>query len=142
VKIVVRLTKGESKKKRRNKSHEASYIVVEVGGTSTFVTHDVTKVEVRWAETHLKLKSHAPKERGRLTPRNSVGLSAAWDRAGPCGPGAGPGPGPSRWGPRVPAGPPTWWVCGFLQNPPTCWPRWVYGFQQDPPTCWPSSWAN
>jgi hypothetical protein len=25
------------------------------------VTHDVTKVEVRWAETHLKVKSHAPK---------------------------------------------------------------------------------
>jgi hypothetical protein len=51
----------------KNKSHEASYIVMEVGGTSTFVTHDVTKVEVRWVETHLKLKSHAPKERGRLT---------------------------------------------------------------------------
>jgi hypothetical protein len=66
VKIVERLTKGESKKKKRNKSHEASYMVVEVGGTSTFVTHDVTKVEVRWAETHLKLKSHAPKERGHL----------------------------------------------------------------------------
>jgi hypothetical protein len=60
---------------------------VEVGGTSTFVTHDVTKVEVRWAETHLKLKSHAPKERGRLTPRTSAGLSAAQGqrrpRAGP-----------------------------------------------------------
>jgi uncharacterized protein with von Willebrand factor type A (vWA) domain len=66
VKIVERLTKGESKKKKRNKSHEASYIVVEVGGTSTFVTHDVTKVEVRWVETHLKVKSHAPKERGCL----------------------------------------------------------------------------
>jgi hypothetical protein len=76
VKIVERLTKGESKKKERNKSHETSYIVVEVGSTSTFVTHDVTKVEVRWAETHLKPKSHAPKERGRLTPRTSAGLSA------------------------------------------------------------------
>jgi hypothetical protein len=69
VKIVERLTKGKSKNKIKNKSHEASYIVVEVGGTSTFVTHDVTKVEVRWAETHLKLKS-------RLTPRTSAGLSA------------------------------------------------------------------
>jgi hypothetical protein len=77
VKIVERLTKSESKKKKRNKSHEASYILVEVGGTSTFVTHDVTKVEVKWAETHLKLKNHAPKERGRLIPRMSVGLSAA-----------------------------------------------------------------
>jgi hypothetical protein len=67
---------GESKKEKKNKSQEASYIVVEVGGTSTFVTHDVTKVEVRWAETHLKVKSHAPKERGRLTPRMSTGLSA------------------------------------------------------------------
>jgi hypothetical protein len=47
VKIVERLTKGESKKKKRNKCHEASYIVVEEGGTSTFVTHDVTKIEVR-----------------------------------------------------------------------------------------------
>jgi hypothetical protein len=64
------------KKEKKNKSQEASYIVVEVGGTSTFVTHDVTKVEVRWAETHLKVKSHAPKERGRLTPRMSTGLSA------------------------------------------------------------------
>jgi hypothetical protein len=64
-----------AKEKKRNKSHAASYIVVEVGGTSTFVTHDVTKVEVRWAETHLKLKSHAPKECGRLTPRTSTGLS-------------------------------------------------------------------
>jgi hypothetical protein len=116
VKIVERLTKGESKKKEKKKSYVASYIV---GGTSTFVTYDVTKVEVRWAETHLKPKSHAPKERGRLTPRNSAGLSAAWDRAGPCGPGAGPGPGPGRWGPRVPADPPTGWVCGFLQNPPS-----------------------
>jgi hypothetical protein len=78
VKIVERLTKDESKKEKRNKSHEASYILVEVGGTSTFVTHDVTKVEVRWAETHLKLKSHAPKERGRLNLRTSTGLSAAW----------------------------------------------------------------
>jgi hypothetical protein len=68
------------KKRKRNKCHEASFIVVEVGGTSTFVTHDVTKVEVRWAETHLKLKSHAPKERGRLIPGTSAGLSA---RAGP-----------------------------------------------------------
>jgi hypothetical protein len=41
------------------------------------VTHDVTKVEVRWAETHLKLISHAPKERGRLNPRKSAGLSDA-----------------------------------------------------------------
>jgi hypothetical protein len=72
-----------SKNKIKNKSHEASYIVVEVGGTSTFVTHDVTKVEVRWAETHLKLKSQAPKERGRLTPRTSVGLSAAQGQRGP-----------------------------------------------------------
>jgi hypothetical protein len=86
VKIVERLTKGESKEKKRNKSHEASYIVVEVGGTSTFVTHDVTKVEVRWAETHLKLKSHAPKERGRLTPQTSAGLSAAWDGQALAGP--------------------------------------------------------
>jgi hypothetical protein len=77
VKIVERLTKGESKKKKRNKNHEASYIVVEVGGTSTFVIHDVTKVEVRWAETYLEPKSHAPKERGRLTPRTSAGLSTA-----------------------------------------------------------------
>jgi hypothetical protein len=64
----------------------ASYIVVEVGGTSTFVTYDVTKVEVRWAESHLKLKSHAPKECGRLTPWNSAGLSCprpAWALAGP-----------------------------------------------------------
>jgi hypothetical protein len=94
VKIVERLTKGESKKKKRNKSHVASYIVVEVGGTSTFVTHDVTKVEVRWAETHLKLKSHAPKERGRLTPRKSAGLSCpgpAQARAGPAGAGQGLG---------------------------------------------------
>jgi hypothetical protein len=53
---------------------------VEVGVTSTFVTHDVTKVEVRWAETHLKLKSHAPKGRGRLTPRTSAGLSDAQGR--------------------------------------------------------------
>jgi hypothetical protein len=73
---------------------------VEVGGTSTFVTHDVTKVEVRWAETHLKLKSHAPKERGCLTPRTSAGLSCpgparAQGRAPgwPCWPRAGPGPG-------------------------------------------------
>jgi hypothetical protein len=92
VKIVESLTKGESKKKKTNKSHEASYIVVEVGGTSTFVTHDVTKVEVRWAETHLKVKSHVSKERGRLTPWKSAGLSDARDRVGPCGPGAGPGP--------------------------------------------------
>jgi hypothetical protein len=124
VKIVEWLTKGESKNKNKNKSHEASYIVVEVGGTSTFVTHDITKVEVRWAETHLKLKSHAPKECGRLTPQKSTGLSDAWDRAGPC---TRPGPGPGRWRLRVPAGPPTRWVCGF---------------QQDPPTCWPNSWAN
>jgi hypothetical protein len=94
VKIVERLTKGESKKKKRNKSHEASYIVVEVGCTSTFVTHDVTKVEVRWAETHLKSKSHAPKERGRLTPRTSAGLSA------------GPGPARARAGPALPSGSP------------------------------------
>jgi hypothetical protein len=96
VKIVERLNKGESKEKKRNKSHEASYIVVEVGGTSTFVTHDVTKVEVRWAETHLKLKSHASKERGRLTPRTSAGLSVAQAERGPCRPRAGPGPGPGR----------------------------------------------
>jgi hypothetical protein len=83
VKIVERLTKGESKKNKRNKTNVASYIVVEVGGTFTFVTHDVTKVEVRWAETHLKLKSHAPKERGRLTPRKSTGLSWRGPRAGP-----------------------------------------------------------
>jgi hypothetical protein len=79
VKIVERFTKSESKKKRKKKSHEASYIVVEVGGTSTFVTHDVTKAEVRWAKTHPKLKSHAPKARGRLTPRKSTGLSDARD---------------------------------------------------------------
>jgi hypothetical protein len=86
VKIVERLTNSESKKKKRNKSHATSFIVVEVGGTSTFVTHDVTKVEVRWAETHLKLKSHAPKERGCLIPRTSAGLSCpgpAWARGGP-----------------------------------------------------------
>jgi hypothetical protein len=73
-------------KKIKNKSHEASYIVVEVEDTSTFVTHDVTKVEVtqvRWAETHLKLKSHAPWERGCLTPRTSTGLSAAQGQGGP-----------------------------------------------------------
>jgi hypothetical protein len=85
-----------SKKKKRNKSHEASYIVVEVGGTSTFVTHDVTKVEVRWAETHLKLKSHAPKERGRLTLRTSAGLRAAQGQRGPCWPRVGPSPGHGR----------------------------------------------
>jgi hypothetical protein len=90
VKIVERFTKGKSKKKKRNKSHEASYIVVEVGCTSTFVTHDVTKVEVRWVETHLKPKSHAPKECGRLTPRTSVGLSA------------GPGPLQAQAGPSRP----------------------------------------
>jgi hypothetical protein len=88
-------------KKKRNKSHEASYIIVEVGGTSTFVTHDVTKVEVRWAETYLKLKSHAPKERGRLIPRTSAGLSAAQGQCGPwrarARPGLGPvGPGRGR----------------------------------------------
>jgi hypothetical protein len=83
VKIVERLTKCESKKKERNKNHEASYILVEVGGTSTFVTHDATKVEVRWAETHLKLKSHASKERGRVTPRTSMGLSIAQGQRGP-----------------------------------------------------------
>jgi hypothetical protein len=66
VKIVERLTKGKSKKKEKKKSYVASYIV---GGTSTFVTYDVTKVEMRWAESHLKLKSHAPKEHGCLTPR-------------------------------------------------------------------------
>jgi hypothetical protein len=86
VKIVERLTKSKSKKKKkkekRNKSHEASYIVVEVGGTSTFVTHDVTKIEVRWAEIHLKVKSHTPKERGCLTSWTSTGLSDAWGRAG------------------------------------------------------------
>jgi hypothetical protein len=58
------------------------------------VTHDVIEVEVRWAETHLKLKSHAPKERGCLTPRTFAGLSAGprplWAQAGP-GPKAGPG---------------------------------------------------
>jgi hypothetical protein len=84
VKIVERLTKSESKTKKRKKNHEASYIVVEVGDTSTFVTHDVTKVEVRWAETHLKLKSHAPKERGRLTSRTFAGLSDAQGQGGPC----------------------------------------------------------
>jgi hypothetical protein len=126
VKIIKRLTKGESKIKERNKSHEASNIVVEVGGTSTFVTHDVTKVEVRWAETHLKLKSDAHKERGRLTPQTSAGLSCPGlvpalaspaspglampvqgrARASPAGPGqgqgkawagpTGPDPGPSH----------------------------------------------
>jgi hypothetical protein len=70
---------------------------VEVGGTSTFVTHDVTKVEVRWAETDLKLKSHAPKERGRLTPRTFAGLSAAQGQRGPrAGPGPSHGPGRGR----------------------------------------------
>jgi hypothetical protein len=63
--------------------------LMEVGGTSTFVTHDVTKVEVRWVETHLKLKSHAPKEHGCLTPRMFVGLSDARGRVGPSlGPGS------------------------------------------------------
>jgi hypothetical protein len=66
---------------------------VEVGGTSTFVTHDVTKVEVRWAETHLKLKSHAPKERGRLTMRTSTGLSNARGQGGPGQALPGPSPG-------------------------------------------------
>jgi hypothetical protein len=83
---------------------------VEVGGTSTFVTHDVTKVEVRWAETYLKLKSHAPKERGRLTPRKFAGLSAAWDQAGPCGPS------PGRWGPQVP--PPGGSAGSYRTHPP------------------------
>jgi hypothetical protein len=32
--MVERLTKGESKEKERNKTHEESYIVVEVGGRS------------------------------------------------------------------------------------------------------------
>jgi hypothetical protein len=57
------------------------------------VTHDVTKVEVRWAKTHLKLKSHASKERGCLTPWTSAGLSAAQGQGGPCRHRAGPGPG-------------------------------------------------
>jgi hypothetical protein len=96
VKIVERLTKGESKKIKINKSHEASYIVVEVGGTSTFVTHDVTKVEVRWAKTHLKFKSHAPKERDRLTLRTSKGLSIAQGQRGPWRAQAGLGPGRSH----------------------------------------------
>jgi hypothetical protein len=95
VKIVERLTKGESKKKKRNITHVASYIVMEVGGSSTFVTHDVTKVEVRWAEAHLKPKSHAPKERGRLTPRKSAGLSCQ-GRRGPWWARAGPGQGQGR----------------------------------------------
>jgi hypothetical protein len=69
---------------------------MEVGGTSTFVTHDVTKVEVRWVEIHLKHKSRTPKERGCLTPRTSTGLSVAQGQRGPCRPRAGPGPGPSR----------------------------------------------
>jgi hypothetical protein len=123
VKIVERLTKGESKKKEKNKSYVASYIV---GGTSTFVTYDVTKVEVRWAESHLKLKSHAPKERGRLTLRNSAGLSCPgppWALAGPCGPRAGParpGQGSPYWaragpGLALPAQGRAWaWPC---------WPR-------------------
>jgi hypothetical protein len=59
------------------------------------VTHDVTKVEVRWAETHLKLKSHAPKERGRLTPRMSAELSAAQGQRMPCRPRARLGRGPA-----------------------------------------------
>jgi hypothetical protein len=58
------------------------------------VTHDVTKVEVRWAETYLKLKSHAPKECGRLTLRTSAGLSAAQGQGGPWR--AGPRPGHGR----------------------------------------------
>jgi hypothetical protein len=130
VKIVERLTKGESKKNKKNKSHAASFIVVEVGGTSTFVTHDVTKVEVRWAETLLKLQSHAPRERGCLTPQTSAGLSCpgparalaaqarakaghglalpaqgrAWAWPWPYWPRAGPGPshGPSYGrGPKI-----------------------------------------
>jgi hypothetical protein len=68
---------------------------VEGGGTSTFVTHDVTKVEVRWAETHLKPKSHTSKERGRLTPRTSVGLSVAQGQRGSYRPRVGPGPSPT-----------------------------------------------
>jgi hypothetical protein len=75
----------------------ASFIVVEVGGTSTFVTHDVTKVEVRWAETHLKLKSHASKERGGLIPRTSAGLSCP-GLALPAQARAGPGLGPAGQG--------------------------------------------
>jgi hypothetical protein len=82
VKIVERLTNGESKKKREIRVMRP-LIVVEVGGNSTFVTHDVIKVEVRCAETHLKLKSHAPKERGRLTLWTSAGLSAAQGQHGP-----------------------------------------------------------
>jgi hypothetical protein len=105
VKIVERLTKGENKKKKRNKSHEASYIVVEVGGTSTFVTHDVPKVEVRWAETQLKPKSHAPKERGRLTPQTIAGLST------------GPGPLQARVGPGPRAG-----QAQALASPGEPWP--------------------
>jgi hypothetical protein len=92
VKIDERLTKSESKKNREIRVMRP-LIVAEVGGTSTFVTHDVTKVEVRWAETHLKLKSHAPKERGRLTPRMSAGLRAAQGQRGPWRARAGPGPG-------------------------------------------------
>jgi hypothetical protein len=129
VKIVERLTKGESEKKIKNKSHEASYIVVEVGGTSTFVTHDVTKVEVRWAETHLKLKSHAPKERGRLTPRKSARLSAVWDRASPCGPG------PSRWGPRVP---PPGRPAGFCITHPLAGPGGSAGSSRTHPLAGPA----
>jgi hypothetical protein len=81
---------------------------VEVGGTSTFVIHDVTKVEVRWADTHLKIKSHTPKERGRLTPRKSVGLSDARAQRRT---GARPG--------QVGATGPTEWVCEYQQYPPT-----------------------
>jgi hypothetical protein len=48
--IVERLTKGESKVKERNKTHEESYIVIEVGGR-------------RWGGSH------------GLSPRMSAGLS-------------------------------------------------------------------
>jgi hypothetical protein len=88
-------------KNLKNKSHEASYIVVEVGGTSTFVTHDVTKVEVRWAETHLKVRraKRCPKPGGPLWARHKTGA-----RPGQVG-AASPNESPHRVGLRVPAVP-------------------------------------
>jgi hypothetical protein len=120
----------------------ASYIV---GGTSTFVTYDVTKVEVRWAESHLKPKSHAPKERGRLTPRNSTGLSCPgppWAPGGPCRARAGlalPGQGTvwatlpshgSAW--AGPAGPRQGLGMAVLAWAWPCWPRAGLGHGDGP----------
>jgi hypothetical protein len=68
VKIVERLTKGESKKRERNKSHEASYILVEVGGTSTFVTHDVFLEAENWDFKHLRYVPTSNHRTSKISP--------------------------------------------------------------------------